>query len=123
MSYSRHCMRQQFNYYYEVVDTMADRAGSMPKCTNDDPRNLDLDDDDDGPDFPPVNDVYDDDEEEDNDDESVAVVAAADSAVPVVRVGQSDLSIQSQSHIEPHSRERSSSARTDSATSTEALVE
>jgi len=102
---------------------MADRAGSMPKCTNDDPRNLDLDDDDDGPDFPPVNDVYDDDEEEDNDDESVAVVAAADSAVPVVRVGQSDLSIQSQSHIEPHSRERSSSARTDSATSTEALVE
>jgi len=36
-------------------------------------------------------------------------------------VGQSDLSIQSQSHIEPHSRERSLSARTDSATST--LVE
>jgi len=38
-------------------------------------------------------------------------------------VGQSDLSIQSQSHIEPHSQERSSSARTDSATSTEALAE
>jgi len=37
-------------------------------------------------------------------------------------VGQSDLSIQSQSHIEPHSRERSS-ACTDSATSTEALVD
>jgi len=29
----------------------------------------------------------------------------------VVRVGQSDLSIQSQSHIEPHSRERSSAHR------------
>jgi len=36
-------------------------------------------------------------------------------------VGQSDLSIQSQSQIEPHSRERSSSVRTNSTTST--LVE
>jgi len=41
----------------------------------------------------------------------------------MMAVGQSDLSIQSQSHIEPHSRERSSSAHTDSATSTEAPVD
>jgi len=53
----------------------------MPKCTNEDPTNLDLDADDDGPDFPYVDD--DDDEEEDH-DESVAVVAAADPAVAVV---------------------------------------
>ena len=70
-------MRQRFDYYYEVVDIMADRAGSMPKCTNDDPRNLDLDDESDGPDFPFVD--GDDDEE---DDGSVAVVA--DSAAAVV---------------------------------------
>ena len=58
----------RFDYCYEVVDIMADRAGSMPKCTNDDPRNLDLDDDNDGPDFPYVDDDDDDDEEEDNED-------------------------------------------------------
>jgi len=70
-------VRQRFDCYYEVVDIMADRAGSMPKCTNDDPRNLDLDDESDGPDFPFVD--GDDDEE---DDGSVAVVA--DSAAAVV---------------------------------------
>ena len=75
-------VRQRFNYYYELVDTMADRAGSMPKCTNDDPRNLDLDSDDDGPDFPRIDDDDDDEEEEQKDDESVAVVA--DSAAVVV---------------------------------------
>ena len=76
-------VRQRFSYYYEIVDIMADRAGSMPKCTNDDPRNLDLDSDDDGPDFPRMDDDDDDDkEEEEKDDESVAVVA--DSVAVVV---------------------------------------
>ena len=32
-------------------------------------------------------------------------------SIEVLSVGQSDLSIQSQSHIEPHSRERSSAHR------------
>jgi len=75
-------VRSRFDYYYEVVDIMADRAGSMPKCTNDDLRNLDLDDDDDGPDSPYVEDDDDDLDDEDNDDESVAVVD--DSVAPVV---------------------------------------
>jgi len=54
------------------------------------------------------------------------VIPFPSSAAACVRqeyVGQSDPSIQSQSHIEPHSRERSSSARTDSATSTSTLAE
>jgi len=72
-------VRQQFDYCYEVVDMMADRAGSMPTCANDDPRNLDLDDDSGGPDFAYADN---DDDQENNDDESVAVVA--DSAAPVV---------------------------------------
>ena len=74
-------VRQRFDYYYEVVDIMADRAGSMPKCTNDDPRNLDLDDDSDGQDFPFVDD---DDDEENEDDDSVAVVADSAAAAVVV---------------------------------------
>jgi len=69
-------VRQRFDHCCEVVDTMADRAGSMPKCTNKDPSNLDLDVDDDGPDFP----FTDDDDEEDNDDRSVDVVVAAAAA-------------------------------------------
>ena len=75
-------VRQRFSYYYDIVDIMADRAGSMPKCLNDDPRNLDLDSDDDGPDFPRMDDDDDDEEEEEKDDESVAVVA--DSVAVVV---------------------------------------
>jgi len=85
-------VRKRFDYYYEVVDVMADRAGSMPKCTNDDPSNLDLDDDDDGPDFAVDDDDDDDAEEEDgnivpppSDADSIAVVpppAAAAAAAP-----------------------------------------
>jgi len=46
---------------------------------------------------------------------------AQEKQVVILSVGQSDLSIQSQSHIEPYSQERSLSARTDNAIST--LVE
>ena len=74
-------VRQRFDCYYEVVDIMADRAGSVPKCTNDDPRNLDLDDDSDGQDFPFVDD---DDDEENEDDDSVAIVADSAAAAVVV---------------------------------------
>jgi len=74
-------VRQRFDCYYEVVDIMADRAGSMPKCTNENPSNLDLDADECGPDFPYADD---DDDEEDGDDESVAVVADSAAAAAVV---------------------------------------
>jgi len=33
-------VRKKFDYYYEIVDIMSDRAGSVPKCTNDDPSNF-----------------------------------------------------------------------------------
>jgi len=89
-------VRKKFDHCYEIVDIMADRAGSVPKCTNDDPNNLDLDDDD-GPDFAVDDDDDDDAEEEDadvvpppSDADSVAVVpppsaaaaAAAAAAAP-----------------------------------------
>jgi len=60
----------------------------MPKCTNDNPRNLALDDDSDGPDFPRVDD-YDNDYDDEEDDESVAVVADSAVAAPVVVVAAS----------------------------------
>jgi len=45
-------VRQHVDYHCNAVDPMANREGSMPKCTNEDPSNLDKDADDDGPDFP-----------------------------------------------------------------------
>jgi len=64
-------VRKKFDCHYEIVDMMADRAGSMPKCTNDDPNNLDLDDDEDGQDFA----LADDNDDDEEDADVVAIVA------------------------------------------------
>lgn len=44
-------MRQHFDYHGDAVARMAGRARRMPKCANEDPSDLDLDADDNGPDF------------------------------------------------------------------------